>query len=383
MKILLWANGGSSINRYWGTGRNAYKLYSKNIDKSIEIVQAHGINKLDVDKQIFKNEIFISNYESKSMYSRFMFLYRSNKWIKDNYRNYDVFHGLGAFEATFTAAYKFSKLGKPAFIHLTGDQAAFLNNSKISRLLGLPQRRIRRANEITGYIANSKAMVEMLKNVGVDDERIHNIPNHVDVSLFNQVNETEKKVIREELHIPNRFTVILVGGLSYRKRTIELARACGNLIQRGLNMNLLLVGPDRESGKVKNCILKYCNEFNLGNHIKLVDYVSNPLKYYQASDLFVLASKHEGMSGALIEAMAVGLPSIVTKISGSEDLIKSGENGLFTDGSTQDIEKQILVFYNDQKFRIRAGNIARQYIVDNCSTEVVLKQHLKLFNQHM
>lgn len=108
-----------------------------------------------------------------------------------------------------------------------------------------------------------------------------------------------------------------------------------------------------------------------------------PIKYYQASDLFVLASKHEGMSGALIEAMATGLPSIVTKISGSEDLIISGENGLYTDGTINDIQNKISEFYNDNEFTIKAGRNARNYIEKNCATELVLKQHLDLFKKHI
>jgi glycosyltransferase involved in cell wall biosynthesis len=87
------------------------------------------------------------------------------------------------------------------------------------------------------------------------------------------------------------------------------------------------------------------------------------------------------MSGALIEAMATGLPSIVTKISGSEDLIISGENGLYTDGNIDDIQTKIFQFYNDEEFTIKAGRNARNFIEENCSTEVVLKQHLELFKK--
>lgn len=383
MKILLWANGGSSKARYWGPGTNSFKLYSKNQDESIKITQIHGIKGLEVDKNVFEDGIFLSDYENKSIVARLKFLIESGKWIKNNYQNYDVFHGLGAFEATFTSAYHFVKLGKPAFIHLTGDQTAFLNNSTISRLLGFSQRRIKRANDITGYIANSKAMVEMLKNIGVSDDKIFNISNHADTTKFHPVSQFEKKNLKKELNIPMRFTVVLVGGLCYRKRTFELAQACGNLIKSGLELNLVLVGPDREKGQMKEKLLAYRSENNLEDYIHLVDYTPLPIKYYQASDLFVLASKQEGMSGALIEAMSTGLPSIVTKISGSEDLIISGENGLYTDGSIDDIQAKISQFYKDEEFTIRAGGNARKFIEKNCSTEVILQQHLDIFKKFL
>lgn len=382
MKILLWANGGSSKTRYWGPGTNSYKLYSKNKDKTIKITQVHGIKDLKVDREVFESGIFLADYESKSIWSRLKFLFKADKWIENNYKDYDVFHGLGAFEATFTAAYHFARLGKPAFIHLTGDKSAFLNNSKISRLLGLPQRRIKRANDITGYIANSKAMVDMLKSIGVHDEKIFNISNHADTTKFHPVSENEKKILRKQLNIPERFTVVLIGGLCYRKRTFELTQACGNLIKTaGLDLNLVLVGPDREGGEIKDKILKYRQENDLEAYIHLIDYTPMPIQYYQASDLFVLASKQEGMSGALVEAMATGLPSIVTEISGSEDLVTPDENGLYTDGTVDDMQIKISQFYNDKEFAIRAGKNARSFIEENCSTEVVLKQHLDLFRK--
>src|SRR5690554_6799525 len=383
MKILLWANGGSSKDRYWGPGTNSFKLYSSNKNKDIEISQVHGIKGLKVDKDVFKSDVFLSDFEDNTLLGRLKFLFKAKKWVKRHYKDYDVFHGLGAFETSFTPAYHFAKLGKPAFIHLTGDQAAFLNNSRLSKLLGLPKRRIKRANDITGYIANSKAMVQMLKNVGVKDEKIFNISNHADTTKFLPVSEDEKKNLRKELNIPERFTVVLIGGLCYRKRTFKLTQACGNLIKSGLDLNLVLVGPDREGGEMKEKIHLYKQENDLGNYIHLVDYTPMPIKYYQASDLFVLASKHEGMSGALIEAMATGLPSIVTKISGSEDLIVSRENGLYTDGSIDDIQAKISQFYNDEEFTIRAGRNARNFIEENCSTEVVLKQHLNLFKKFL
>ena len=381
MKILLWANGGSSKTRYWGPGTNSFKLYSHNKDKSIKITQVHGIKDLKVDLDVFESEVFLSDFQNKSLLARIKFIIKANKWVRSNYKKYDVFHGLGAFETTFTAAYQFAKLGKPAFIHLTGDQTAFLNNSKISKLLGVPQRRIKRANDITGYIANSKAMVQMLKNVGVRDEKIFNISNHADTTKFHPVNEEEKKSLRKQLNIPERFTVVLIGGLCYRKRTFELTQACGNLIKQGATLNLVLVGPDREGGEMKKKITSYKEENNLEDYIHLIDYTPMPIKYYQASDLFVLASKHEGMSGALIEAMATGLPSIVTKISGSEDLIISGENGLYTDGSVEDIQAKISQFYNDKEFTTKTGRNARNFIEENCSTEIVLKKHLDLFKK--
>ncbi|HKI78702.1 MAG TPA: glycosyltransferase family 4 protein, partial [Ignavibacteriaceae bacterium] len=76
-------------------------------------------------------------------------------------------------------------------------------------------------------------------------------------------------------------------------------------------------------------VLDYAKEFNIEKEkIIMPGYVENIWEYYKAMDIFLLPSRSEGFSLALLEAGAAGLPVIASDIPGNDELIKDGENGL-------------------------------------------------------
>jgi glycosyltransferase involved in cell wall biosynthesis len=74
------------------------------------------------------------------------------------------------------------------------------------------------------------------------------------------------------------------------------------------------------------------------------------------SEIFVFSSDYEGMSNAVVEAFCVGLPIITTKVSGTEDFIKDGENGFLLDiGDTDGMEKAMRMLMSNEVLRRKMG----------------------------
>jgi glycosyltransferase involved in cell wall biosynthesis len=381
LNILLWAVFGASNKAYWGPGSLGYRMYELNKDRSVQVYLAHGNREVDMRDDIFADTYFISNFSSAGAAGRFLYSRRGSNWVEENGQKFDVFHGLGVYENTFTPAWHFCRKGKPAFLTLTGYNSAFTGNSKVSLLLGQPQRRLRRANDLTGYIAISKAIADMLQEVGIRPEKIFRIPNSVNTEVFHPVSPVEKQRMRSQLGLKERLTVIFVGGLCRRKRPLELVQACASIIKKGIEINLVVLGPEREPG-YKQEIQGYIAAQQLQDYIHLVDFSTTPENYFQCADIYVLASREEGMAGALLEGMATGLPCVVTKISGSEDLIQDGFNGLYTDGQVDDIAARLLVLIQEETFRLKAGQRCRELILDDYSTQAVLQNYLTLFREY-
>lgn len=378
MRVILWAPFGAGTH-YWGPGTSAYRLYRLNKDPNVKITLVHGSNRQGHFPDVYAEQIKISNFENASLIGKVFFLIKSLLWVFNNRSNYDVMHGLGPFWNTFFPALLFSKLGGKSYVKITGDKAGFSNNSLISKLTGVSYFRKKNANNITGYISISKTITASLKEVGIDENKIHEIPNGVDIHRFYPLSKDEKNALRNKLGLGDVFTFIFCGGLSHRKRVMETVEAAHKLItEKKIDAQLLIVGPDRSGDGIEKQLKKYISDNKLEKNIILIGSTDKPENYYQVSDAYILASKSEGMSNSLLEAMACGLPSIVTRISGSEDLIKEGENGWFADGSSEDIAKCMMQLLDDRSNYL-LGESARKNIVENYASEIILDKHLRLF----
>jgi glycosyltransferase involved in cell wall biosynthesis len=106
------------------------------------------------------------------------------------------------------------------------------------------------------------------------------------------------------------------------------------------------------------------------------------LPYYQLADVFVLPSKNEGMSNALLEGLATGLPSIVTPVSGSVDLVEDGVNGYFTSGTAEDIANKVDQLFNGNDLSLSVMSTqARMRIAEKFDRQIVFAKHVDLFKK--
>ncbi|MDX2225462.1 MAG: glycosyltransferase family 4 protein, partial [Rhodospirillaceae bacterium] len=85
---------------------------------------------------------------------------------------------------------------------------------------------------------------------------------------------------------------------------------------------------------------------------------------YRAADVFVLPSRDEGMSNALLEAMAAGVPALCTDVAGMRDVITPGETGLIVPPEDPDaLSKALLTLLTDTDLRARLGRAGRGHVV--------------------
>lgn len=383
-RILLWAPFGAGMH-YWGPGTNAFRLYRTAVQSSnISVDLAHGSNLQDSFPEVYNNQYLIQNIADHNKLSLLKFHIKTNSFLRNHASEYDVFHGIGGFHTTFHAAIKASEAGMPSFIKMTGLNGGFGNSSIISRLLGIERSRRKNGNNITGYIAISDAIRENLLKHGISPEKIHLIPNGVDTQVFSPVSNMKKQEIRQMLNIPDRITFIYVGGLTVNKRQHICVDAILKLIKDGFDLQLLLIGPDRNNGVELLNIQAVLNKYpELKDRIIFINHTDKPFLYYQASDYFFLISGYEGMPNSLLEAMSVGLPSIVTKIPGIIDLIVDDETGKFVEPNSEDIQDKVRrLLSSHTKSRLFSENAIKK-IENNFSSTIVWTHHLKLFSNYI
>lgn len=166
-------------------------------------------------------------------------------------------------------------------------------------------------NDLQTHITKKPMKVLGYGNVmGVDMNRFRHRP---------EIDEAAKTIKKEGI-----FTFIFVGRIVGDKGMNELMEAFVRLLKVNDKIRLILVGKYEENlDPVKQRIQKTPQIEAVGSK-----FGDNLLTYYVASDSFVFPSYREGFPNTVMEAGAMGLPSIVTDINGSREIIENGKNGL-------------------------------------------------------
>ena len=241
-------------------------------------------------------------------------------------------------------------------------------------------------------ICKSTGVKESCVKAGIPDATLVSIPGAVPCADANspfrppgglkEIQET-----RRSLGLPvDSFIVTFVGHIQERKGSDLLFDAWEWLSKAGRRPgHLLLVGPypsdaDGFGARVKP-VLENAAESRI-IFTGQVNYAEVP-KYLRASDCFVFPSKREGLSKAVIEAMACGLPVICTRIPGvTDDMIDDGEDGIIVaERDPAQLAGAILRVKEDETLRKKLSSNAVEKVRRKFSIADVTRRHLQLYRE--
>lgn len=152
----------------------------------------------------------------------------------------------------------------------------------------------------------------------------------------------DKAEAREYLKLPaGRRLFGTVGRCVKGKRHLELVKAFHQVAARCEESCLVVIGD----GDLHHELVTYVNEHQLQNQVYLIGYLPQAVNYLRALDVFVFPSESEGFSVALLEAMALSLPTIVNQIAALTTVIADPESEV--DSADIDALGQILKHFSD------------------------------------
>ena len=221
---------------------------------------------------------------------------------------------------------------------------------------------------VDACLASSDRSAEEAAEFGIPRERLHRVPNGIDTNLFRPLPSAEREALRAQLGVAGRSVALYVGRLSPEKNPLGLLEAWSRLgPPPGALLVLAGVGPERDAVAARAA--------PLGAAVRLLGAVADPLAWYQAADLFVLPSIYEGLSNALLEALACGLPVVSTPVSGSEDIFAAADVGVLVPGSDPaSLAGGVATLSSDTNLRIRCGEAARRVAVERYSLASVAER---------
>lgn len=164
---------------------------------------------------------------------------------------------------------------------------------------------------------------------------------------------TRRNGVREELHIAADAPVVgTVANFKSHKRLDQLLRAFA-LVARGVpDARFVLVGQ----GSLEKELRDLAHALGLDDRVVFTGFREDAPRVCSTFDVFAVSSEHEGLSIALIEALALGKPAVVTDVGGLSEVIQDGRQGYIVPvGHASALAYRIVQLLQDQELRLRMG----------------------------
>ena len=154
----------------------------------------------------------------------------------------------------------------------------------------------------------------------------------------------------------------MIARLTYQKNPLLYLEVVNGLKEKYPYVTYSILGAGLHDHLVKE-VKAYIHEHHLSNIIEILPWgaASTSDSYLNTVDIFVMTSAFEGLPYSLLEAMHMGIPSVVSKADGNSDVIQNSENG-FSCLSDSEFIDRIEQLINNQDLRSKIGRAGKEYI---------------------
>ena len=243
----------------------------------------------------------------------------------------------------------------------------------------LPATRI--ANRFaTKIVANSHPV----KNLTVSAERVAEVKviyNGIDLGAFAGL--TPDRALRTRLGIPDGNKVVTkVANFRPMKHQHALIEAAGVILKKRQDVDFLLVGADAGGCHLQAELEGLTRSLGIADRVHFTGRKTKVLPYLSITDIGVNCSEGEGLSNAIMEYMAAGIPCVVSRSGGNPDLVRDGETGrLFDLDNHEQLAGIILEMLDDPAARVKFSANALAMVREEMSIDGMLSKYENFYLQ--
>lgn len=220
----------------------------------------------------------------------------------------------------------------------------------------------------------------LLEEVGVPLERQASIPNGIDMQVYRPATAEERQMARDALGLSQDSVVVLYLGRLVPFKRVDLLIDAWQKVRSDRARVLLIVGEGPTSHALREQAIR------LGSDARFDGPTQDSSSYLRAADIFVLPSgdhdlrQYEGLSVALLEAMAAGLTPVVTEGPGNDVLVPDATSGLrFPIGDLEALTARLEQAIGDPELRASIGPRAHERVRDRYADDVVARKMITLY----
>lgn len=224
------------------------------------------------------------------------------------------------------------------------------------------------------YLANSRAAADLAARVeGIPTSKLTVIPNGLDLAAFDRLDESTRSASRTSWGIaPDETVVGTVANLRPVKNLGSLVAAAARLAPEFPRLRFVVVGegPDRE------VLDRQIAAAGLQDRFLLPGAATDVIPCLAAFDIAVQCSHSESLSGALLEAMAAGLPVAAARVGGNPEAVTHGRTGLLYDPATDGgLADTLRLMLSDPGRAAEMGHLARDEARSRFGLGSCIRQH--------
>ena len=225
------------------------------------------------------------------------------------------------------------------------------------------------------YIAISNEIKDgLIKEGGISKDKITVLGQGIDTQKY--ALGGDKRTLRRKYNFPQDVLIVLFCARIVARKGIDILQAVWPKIHENFPAAKLVLVGGGENKLVEE--LKTLSD-RLDKSILIVGEVDNPAEYYQLADIYFFPSKQEGLPTTLMEAMACGLPSVVSDIGGCSDLIADGQTGYRVASSdSEGFERKLCELLENPAQREIMGNNAARFVREHCDYDTVITELEKI-----
>lgn len=223
-------------------------------------------------------------------------------------------------------------------------------------------------------ISNSKQGGAYLVETGLDQDAVNVVPNGRRLDVYRDASSAG---LSSTFGIPDGASVVgTVGRLVRRKGHHDLLEAWSGIVNQFPEAHLLLVGP----GPERERLAELAREKGIAESVHLVGRREDVPECLALMDVFAFPSHWEGHPGALLEAMAAGLPIVATRVPGNVELLTDGETGLLVPPEDPvALGESIASLLADRDLARRLGTAARETAYERFTLPAMVDRYATIY----
>lgn len=300
-------------------------------------------------------------------------------WRLFNAERFDCVHSVTP-KAGFLSAWAGVLAGIPNRLHTFTGQVWATRTGIMRSVLRLADKMI--ASLDTHLLADSPSQREFL--VGEEVFRAEKCSvlgkgsiSGVDLGRFRPDLKARARLRQSSDVSPDALVFLFIGRLTRDKGVYDLVQAFSAVSEKVPNAYLWIVGPDEQG--VANGVKNICD--GCSGRVKFFGSTSTPEQFMAAADVLSLPSYREGFGSVVIEAAAVGIPAVVSRIYGLTDAVEDGVTGLLHAARNADeIADRMVRIACDPALRLRLGANARRRALEHFSNDAITSALVKFYS---